>query len=169
MLCYWGHWWRDRYCNKGRHNSSEWRGKIKQNIASKENEKVHKYIDLAGVNRKEHNKFKTEIASFVLWALDTVSKGLKTYINVIGIPNISGAQISIITSFARILRGVLSLIEHSTSALEFITKKWKILTGPFQERCAISCAYALYQGDQQPYYLQVFQTLLTTEKRLTGQ
>ena len=52
-----------------------------------------------------------------------VSKLLKTYINVIGIPNISSAQISIIMSFARILRGVLSLVKHSPSALEFMTKK----------------------------------------------
>ena len=57
----------------------------------------------------EH-KVKTEIFPLVIGALGSVSKQLKTYIDVIGIPNITGStRTSIITSIARILRDVLSL------------------------------------------------------------
>ena len=57
----------------------------------------------------EH-KVKTEIFPLVIGALGSVSKQLKRYIDVIGIPNITGStQTSIITSTARILRDVLSL------------------------------------------------------------
>ena len=57
----------------------------------------------------EH-KVKTGIVPLVTGALGSVSKQLKTYSDVTGIPNIIGsAQISTITSTARILRDVLSL------------------------------------------------------------
>ena len=79
------------------------------NIVSKENEKVNKYIGLASVIRTEH-KVKTEIFPPLIGALRYVFKQLKTYIDVIGIPHIIGsAQISTITSTARILKDVLSL------------------------------------------------------------
>ena len=79
------------------------------NIVSKENEKVNKYIDLASVIRTVH-KVQTEIVLLVIGALGSVSKRLKTYIDVIGNPNVTGsAQISTVTSTARILRDVLSL------------------------------------------------------------
>ena len=75
------------------------------NIGSKENEKFNKYKELVSVIRA-----KTEIVSFLIGALGRISKQLKTYIDVIVIPNITGiAQISTITSTARILRDVLSL------------------------------------------------------------
>ena len=71
--------------------------------------KVNKYIELASVIRSEH-KVETEIVPFVIGALGSVSKRMKTYIDAIGIPNIIGsAQISTITSIARILRDALSL------------------------------------------------------------
>ena len=71
-----------------------------KNIVSQENEKVNKYIDLASVIRTEH-KVKTEIVLFVIRALGNVSKQLKIYIDVIGIPNIIGsAQNSTIMSTA---------------------------------------------------------------------
>ena len=89
-----------------------------QNIFSKENKNVNKYIDLANVTRAEH-KVKTEIGPLVIGALGSIPKQLKIYIDVIGIANIIGsfvvlniigsAQISIITSTARILRDILSL------------------------------------------------------------
>ena len=89
-----------------------------QNIFSKENKNVNKYIDLANVIRAEH-KVKTEIGPLVIGALGSISKQLKIHIDVIGIANIIGrfvvlniigsAQISIITSTARILRDILSL------------------------------------------------------------
>ena len=67
------------------------------------------YRDLACVIRKKH-KVKTEIVPLVIRALDSASKQLKTFIDVIGIPNIIGsAQISTITNTIRILRVVLSL------------------------------------------------------------
>ena len=79
------------------------------NIVSKENEKVNKYIDLASVIRTVH-KVQTEIVLLVTGALGSVSKRLKTYIDVIGNLNVTGsAQISTITNTARILRDVLSL------------------------------------------------------------
>ena len=79
------------------------------NVVSKENEKVNKCIDLASAIRTEH-KVNTEIVPLVIGTLGSVSKQLKTYINVIGIPNIIvSPQISTITNTARILRDVLSL------------------------------------------------------------
>ena len=73
------------------------------NIVSMENEKVNKYTSLASAISTQH-KVKTEIVPQVTGALGRVSKQLKTYIHVIGIPNIIGsAQISTITSTARIL------------------------------------------------------------------
>ena len=79
------------------------------NMVSKENEKVITYVDVASVIRAER-KVKTKIVLLVIWALGIVSKRLKTYIDVIGIPNIIGsAQISINMSTARIFRDVLSL------------------------------------------------------------
>ena len=78
------------------------------NIVSKENEKVNKYTDLASAIRTE--QVKTETVPLVIGAFGSVFKQLKTYIDVIGILNIiSSAQISTITSTARILRDVLSL------------------------------------------------------------
>ena len=63
-------------------------------IVSKENEKVNKYIDLATAIRTEY-KVKTENLPLVIGALSSISKQLKTYIDIIGIPNIIGsAQIS---------------------------------------------------------------------------
>ena len=79
------------------------------NIVSKENEKVDKYIDVASVIRTEH-KVNAEIVPLVIGALGTVSKRLKRYIDVVGIPSIIGtAQISTITSTSEILRDVLRL------------------------------------------------------------
>ena len=67
---------------------------LDQNIVSKENEKVNKYIDLASVIRTRH-KVKTKIVPLVIGALGSVSERLKKYIVVIGIPNIFGSpQIS---------------------------------------------------------------------------
>ena len=60
------------------------------NIVSKESEKVNKYRDLASLIRTEH-KVKTETVLLVLGALGSVFKQLKTYIDVIGIPNIIGS------------------------------------------------------------------------------
>ena len=78
------------------------------NILSKENEKVNKYTDLASAIRT--GQVKTETVPPVIGAFGSVFKQLKTYIDVVGIPNIiSSAQISTITSTARILRDVLSL------------------------------------------------------------
>ena len=69
----------------------------------------HTYVDVASVIRTER-KVKTKIALLVIGALDIVSKWLKTYIDVIGIPDIIGsAQISINMSTARIFRDVLGL------------------------------------------------------------
>ena len=69
----------------------------------------HTYVDVASVIRTER-KVKTKIALLVIGALDIVSKWLKTYIDVIGIPDIIGsAQISINMTTARIFRDVLSL------------------------------------------------------------
>ena len=66
-------------------------------------------MDLASLIRTKH-KVRKEIVSLLIGALVSVSKQLKTYIDVIGIPNIiASAQISTITSTARILRDVLSL------------------------------------------------------------
>ena len=66
-------------------------------------------MDLASLIRTK-NKVRKEIVSLLIGALVSVSKQLKTYIDVIGIPNIiASAQISTITSTARILRDVLSL------------------------------------------------------------
>ena len=80
------------------------------NTVSKENGKVSKYTDLARVIRTK-NKVKTEIVPLVIEALGGVSKQLKTYIDVIGIPNaIGSAQISTITSTARILLLLLLLL-----------------------------------------------------------
>ena len=77
------------------------------NIESKENDKVNKRIDLASIIRTKH-KVKTEIAPRVIGGLGSVSEHLKTYIDVVGITNISGsAQISTITSPDRILRDVV--------------------------------------------------------------
>ena len=79
------------------------------NIVSKENEKFNKYIALARAIRTEH-KVKTEIVPLLTEALGSVYKQLKTYIDVIGISNITGsAQISTITSTTTILRDALSL------------------------------------------------------------
>ena len=79
------------------------------NIVGKENEKVDKYIDVASVIRTEH-KVNAEIVPLVIGALGSVSKRLKTYIDVVGIPSIIGtAQISTITSTSEILRDILSL------------------------------------------------------------
>ena len=79
------------------------------NIVSKEKEKFNKHIDLASVSRTDH-KAKTETFQLVIGALGSDSKWLKTYIDVIGIPNIIGSvQISTIMSTARVLRDVLSL------------------------------------------------------------
>ena len=79
------------------------------NIVTEENEKVNKYRDLACAIRKKH-KVKTEIVPLVIRALGSASKQLKTFIDVIGIPNIIGsAQISTITNTIRILRVALSL------------------------------------------------------------
>ena len=73
------------------------------NIVSMENEKVNKYVDLVSAISTE-DKFKTEIVPPVIGALGSVSKQLKTYIDVIGIPIIiASAQISTITSTAGIL------------------------------------------------------------------
>ena len=69
----------------------------------------HTYVDVASVIRTE-SKVKTKIALLVIGALGIVSKRLKTYIDVIGIPDIIGsAQISVSMSTARIFRDVLSL------------------------------------------------------------
>ena len=66
-------------------------------------------MDLASLIRTKH-KVRKEIVSLLIGALVSVSKQLKTYIDVIGIPNIiASTQISTITSTARILRDVLSL------------------------------------------------------------
>ena len=66
-------------------------------------------MELASLIRTKH-KVRKEIVSLLIGALVSVSKQLKTYIDVIGIPNIiASAQISTITSTARILRDVLSL------------------------------------------------------------
>ena len=73
------------------------------NMVSKENEKVNKYTSLAIAISTEY-KVKTEIVPPVIGALGSVSKQLKTCVDVIGIPNIIGsAQISTITNTARIL------------------------------------------------------------------
>ena len=78
------------------------------NIVSKENEKVNKYIDLASAIKIKH-KVNAKIVPLVIGVLYSVSKQLKTYTDVIGIPNIIGSdQISTITSTAKILRDVLS-------------------------------------------------------------
>ena len=77
------------------------------NIVSTENDKVGKWIDLASTIRTEH-KVKIEIVPLVAGGLGSVSEQLKTYIDVVGITNISGsAQISTITSADRILRDVV--------------------------------------------------------------
>ena len=61
---------------------------------------------LAAVIRAEY-KVKTEIVPLLVGALGSVSKQLKTYNDVIGIPNIIGsAQMSTITKIDRILRDV---------------------------------------------------------------
>ena len=79
------------------------------NIASKENEKVNKYIGLASVITTE-DKVKTEIIPLVIRVLDSVCKQLKTHIDVVGIPNmIDIAQIFTITKTAIILRDAWSL------------------------------------------------------------
>ena len=66
-------------------------------------------MDLASLIRTKH-KVRKEIVSLLIGALVSVSKQLKTYIDVIGIPNIiASTQISTITSTARISRDVLSL------------------------------------------------------------
>ena len=66
-------------------------------------------MDLASLIRTKH-KVRKEIVSLLIGALVSVSKQLKTYIDVIGIPNIiASTQISTITSTARILRDALSL------------------------------------------------------------
>ena len=76
---------------------------------SKENEKVNKYIDFASVI-KTGDKVKTKIIPFVIGVSVSVCKQLKTYIDVIGIPNMIGsAQIFTITNTAIILRNLLRL------------------------------------------------------------
>ena len=71
------------------------------NIIIKKNEKVNKCIDLAGAIRTEH-KVKTETVTHVIGALGSVSKQIKTSIDLIDTPNIIGsAQISTITSTFR--------------------------------------------------------------------
>ena len=68
------------------------------NIIIKKNEKVNKCIDLAGAIRTEH-KVKTETVTHVIGALGSVSKQIKTSIDLIDAPNIIGnAQISTVTS-----------------------------------------------------------------------
>ena len=66
-------------------------------------------MDLARVIRTE-GEVKTEIVPLIIGALGSVPKRQKTYIDVIGIPNVIGsAQISTITNTARSLRDVLRL------------------------------------------------------------
>ena len=66
-------------------------------------------MDLAGIISTEH-KVKTEIVPLVIGALCSVSKQLKIYTDVTGIPNkIGSTQISTNTSTAWILRDVLKL------------------------------------------------------------
>ena len=71
------------------------------NIVIKKNEKVNKCIDLAGAIRAEH-KAKTETFPLVIGALGSVSKQIKTSIDLIDASNIIGsAQISTIRSTFR--------------------------------------------------------------------
>ena len=79
------------------------------NIVTKENKNGNKYIALASAIMTEH-KVKTEIVPLLTEALGSVYKQLKTYIDVIGISNITGsAQMSTITSTTTIVRDALSL------------------------------------------------------------
>ena len=76
------------------------------NIVSKENEKVSKYIDLARIMSTEH-KVKTKIVPLAIGALSSVCKQLKIYIEVVGIPNIIGSgHIATITNFERCLESL---------------------------------------------------------------
>ena len=71
------------------------------NIVIKENENVNKCIELTGAIRTEH-KVKTETVTLVIGALGSVSKQIKTSIDLIDTPDIIGsAQISTITSTFR--------------------------------------------------------------------
>ena len=71
------------------------------NIVIKENENVNNCIELPGAIRTEH-KVKTETVTLVIGALGSVSKQIKTSIDLIDTPNINGsAQISTITSTFR--------------------------------------------------------------------
>ena len=78
-------------------------------VDQKENEKIGRYTDLAGKVSVEF-QVQTEIVPIVIGALGTLPKRLPIFIKRLGIPDITGsAQISVITSTARILRDVLSL------------------------------------------------------------
>ena len=71
------------------------------NIVIKENENVNKCIELTGAIRTEH-KVKTETVTLVIGALGSVSKQIKTSIDLTDTPDIIGsAQISTITSTFR--------------------------------------------------------------------
>ena len=78
-------------------------------VFSKENEKLEKYTDLAGSIRTEH-QVQTEIIPIIIGALGTIPKRLPNYLEKLELPNFIGsAQISVITSTAKILRDILSL------------------------------------------------------------
>ena len=78
-------------------------------VTEKENEKISKYLDLAGVIRAEHH-VSTEIIPLIIGTLGTIPKRLTEFIKELDHPNFTGsAQITAIASTTRILRDVLGL------------------------------------------------------------
>ena len=78
-------------------------------VEEKEKEKIDRYMDLATKMRIE-NHVKVEIIPIVIGAMGTIPKKLKSFIKVLGIPDIiGGAQTSTLIGTGKILRNVLSL------------------------------------------------------------
>ena len=80
-----------------------------QSIETRENGKIHRYIDLATEIRRQH-RVKTKIVPIVIGALGTVPKNLKNSFEVLDIPDVTNSlQTAALLGTAAILRRVLSL------------------------------------------------------------